>query len=383
MTVRRIKGAWWVDFRFNGVRYRRKSPIDTKRCALEYERRLRQELLDDNNFEKNKEENETSEEPTEQKQAMSVSEFAKEFINIYARTNNKPSEVESKEMILKNHIIPFFGHLALDEINSRVVERFKAEKLAPRRKGKKLIPGLTAKTVNNHLTVLHKMLTVAEEWQIISHVPRVKWLKTPEAEFDFFDFEEAERLRQGADGEWRTMITVALRTGLRLGELLALRWDDVDFVAGKLKVRHSVARGIIGTPKNGKSREVPLSAEAKAELSAHRHLRGEFVFCDKSGKLIPKTGCKWPLWRACKRAGLRRIGWHALRHTFASHLAMRGVPLKAIQELLGHATIEMTMRYSHLAPAVLRDAVAQLDQSGNFGHQMGTESELTRRAMAK
>jgi site-specific recombinase XerD len=62
----------------------------------------------------------------------------------------------------------------------------------------------------------------------------------------------------------------------------------------------------------------------------------------------------------CKRAGLRRIGWHALRHTFASHLVMRGVPLKAVQELMGHATIEMTMRYAHLSPDVRRSAVQML-----------------------
>jgi site-specific recombinase XerD len=73
--------------------------------------------------------------------------------------------------------------------------------------------------------------------------------------------------------------------------------------------------------------------------------------------MFTKNECKHPLWRACERAGLRRIGWHVLRHTFASHLVMRGAPLKAVQELLGHATIEMTMRYAHLSPDTRRDAV--------------------------
>src|SRR5712672_1495501 len=73
-----------------------------------------------------------------------------------------------------------------------------------------------------------------------------------------------------------------------------------------------------------------------------------------------------PIWRACKRAGLRPISWHVLRHTFASHLVMRGVPLKAVQELMGHATIEMTMRYAHLSPDVRRSAVQLLDH-GNAG----------------
>ncbi len=77
--------------------------------------------------------------------------------------------------------------------------------------------------------------------------------------------------------------------------------------------------------------------------------------------MLKKNECKHPLWRACRRAGLRRIGWHVLRHTFASHLVMRGVPLKAVQELMGHATIDMTMRYAHLSPHVAREAVKVLD----------------------
>jgi len=77
--------------------------------------------------------------------------------------------------------------------------------------------------------------------------------------------------------------------------------------------------------------------------------------------MLTKGECEHPLWRACRRADLRRIGWHVLRHTFASHLAMKGVALKAIQELLGLATIEMTMRYAHLSPDVRRGAVKLLD----------------------
>jgi integrase len=122
---------------------------------------------------------------------------------------------------------------------------------------------------------------------------------------------------------------------------------------------------VVGTPKSGRAREVPLSPETVKALKQHRHLRGELVFCTDAGRMFRKNETKHPLWRACKRAGLRLIGWHALRHTFASHLTMRGVPLKAIQELLGHATIEMTMRYSHLSPEVRRDAVIMLDRHCN------------------
>ena len=355
MAARKMKGAWWVDFRYEGQRIRKKSPVDNKRGAEEYERKLRQQLLD-GTFGK--------EEACNEKEMPTIEQFAVEFLTTYARTNNKPSEVLAKEIIFRRHLIPALGKLRLDELDARTIERYKADKLEA---------GLHPKTINNQLTVLRRMLAIAAEWQLLEHVPKVKWMKAPPPEFDFLDFHEAERLIKAADDEWRSMITLALKTGLRQGELLALRWDDVDLVTGRLVVRRNVVRGIIGTPKSGKQREVPLSPSAVKTLKGHRHLRGELVFCDESGAMLRPSECVWPLWRACKRAGIRGVRWHALRHTFASHLVMRGVPLKAVQELLGHATIDMTMRYAHLAPVVHREAVAHLDRAIPAGHLMGTE----------
>lgn len=279
-------------------------------------------------------------------------EFSREFVENYATPNNKPSEVESKQAILKLHLVPTFGALRLADIDGRRIEAFKAVQ----RKA-----DLSPKSVNNQLAVLRRILAVAHEWGVIAAVPKVTWLKAPKPEFDFLDFEEAERLLAGADPAWRPMILVGLKAGLRQGELLALRWEDADLVTGRLLIRRAVARGKIGTPKSGKGREVPLSAESVRALMSYRHRKGELVFCAENGRMLRKGECKWPLWSACRAAVLRRIGWHVLRHTFASHLVMKGVPLKVVQELLGHATIEMTMRYAHLSPAVSRDAVALLD----------------------
>jgi hypothetical protein len=93
---------------------------------------------------------------------------------------------------------------------------------------------------------------------MLSVLPPIKWLKAPAGGFDFLTFEEADRLIAGAESEWRAMIIVALRTGLRHGELIGLRWIDVDLDAGRLVVRQAVSEGVIGTPKNGRMREVPL-----------------------------------------------------------------------------------------------------------------------------
>jgi hypothetical protein len=116
---------------------------------------------------------------------------------------------------------------------------------------------------------------------------------------------------------------VALKTGLRQGELLALAWDDIDLVAGRLVVSRNLSRGEITTPKNGKTREIPLGDDVLAALKRHRHLRGDVVFCQEDGSMFTKGETKHPLWRACKRAGLRRIGWHVLAYPCVNGLVVR------------------------------------------------------------
>ncbi|MFL5274388.1 MAG: tyrosine-type recombinase/integrase, partial [Anaeromyxobacteraceae bacterium] len=117
-----------------------------------------------------------------------------------------------------------------------------------------------------------------------------------------------------------------------------------------------------GPPKGGRNRKVPLSEEAVAALKAHRHLKGPYVFCETDGRRLTHSRTKDVVPAACRKAQLaKRLTTHGLRHTFASHLVMRGVSLMAVKELLGHESIEMTLRYSHLSPDVKRDAVKLLD----------------------
>jgi integrase len=375
MSVRRDKrfGTWfyrkWVrtpdgrKVRIYGTPKAEGLP-ETRAGAEEAERRAITRVLDTGEVKKP---------AIEKKEVPTVREFHEVFLAA-SRINNKPSSVDSKEKLLRVHILPRLGDLRLDQVTYAIIEDFKIAlaqrpintdktymevKIAP--KSKRL---LSAKTINNVLTVLRRMLVVARKRGLIESVPEIEWLKSAKPEFDFLDFGEAKRLLDAADGEWRTMILVALRTGLRHGELIGLRWEDVDLVAGRITVRQNVVYGQVGTPKSGKPREIPLGDDVKAALKGHRHLRGPLVFCDMSGRLLSTVETRGPLWRACKRAGLRQIGWHALRHSFASHLVMRGASIKAVQELLGHSSILMTMRYAHLAPEVVNETVRLLDGVG-------------------
>ena len=343
---------WCIDVQFrhpNGrvQRIRRSSPVNTKRGAERFEHEIRATLLAGTYT--------TEEEsPDLCTQVPTLAAFSRDFIQSYAVANNKPSEVKAKRMILRRHLVPFFGQMRLDHIGPREIEQFKSHALAR----------YSRKTLNNHLTVLRKLLVVASEWELIEAVPAVKWVRSPKAGFRFLDFQEAEHLlaTSKVEPEWHAMILLALRSGLRQGELLALRWSDVDRRSCQLTVARSVWEGMVGTPKNGRTRRIPLSAATLQVLASLR--RGQLVFAQEDGSMLTPGLCRAPLTRAKKRAGLAALGWHDLRHTFASHLAMRGTPMRAVQELMGHGTIEMTMRYAHLSPHVLQDAVELLEARG-------------------
>ena len=191
-------------------------------------------------------------------------------------------------------------------------------------------------------------------------IPEVEWAKVTKPEIEFFTHEETERILEAVDEEWLPMILLAVRTGMRRGELLGLDWEDVDLEQRKIHVRKSFSGGHLTTPKGGRARAIPLSPQVISTLSKVKIGSGP-VFRDEEGNRLSKGKLRWPLFRACDRAGLARSRWHKLRHSFASQLVMRNVPLKVVQELMGHTTIEMTMRYTHLSPGVTSDAVALLD----------------------
>lgn len=371
----KVQEAWWVDVKYQHPsgrveRIRKASPINTRRGAEEYERQIRHALLT-GTFGK---ENSAGRVPT-------FGEFVPRFLT-YSENNNKHSSVVTKRQILDDHLIPAFGNTPLDAIGPAEIEDFKAamrkkpsgaraRKEAPTRAALRKRKGtgvklLSLKTINNVLAVLHTLLEVAKEHKVIAHVPSVKMFKTEKPDFDFLTFEEAERLVAAAEPQWRTLILLDIKSGLRQGELIGLQWGDVDLQRGMLQVRRAIWRGVTGLPKGGQARTVDLPASAVEALKAHRHLCGPYVFCQPDGQPLTAGKMKQPLLRALRRAGISRehgaIGWHDLRHTYASHLAMRGVTLKAIQELMGHATIEMTMRYAHLSPEAKASAVQELDR---------------------
>lgn len=351
MSVYKRNNKYWVAFRYNKRRYRKASPDNTSSGAKAFEALLRQRLA----------KGESIESPTKKDEKISnFQDFSKKWLDVYVKTNNKKSEAVNKESILRVHLVPFFGKKLLSEINGLDVESFKA---------KEIKAGLSNKSINNFLIVLSRCLKVAVEWGVIKDAPKIKLLKVQAQKFDHLSEDECKRLLSSCDDFLRDMVVVALKTGLRFGELVALELKDVDIVNRQLTVKQSLYRGVIGSTKTNRIRFIPLLDDVSDILQLRANKNGH-IFTRDDGKYLSHAMCINWLRQACQKAGLRRIGWHTLRHTFASQLAQRGISVIIIQSLLGHSDIKTTMRYSHLTTSVTRDAVLQLNNS--IGHNMAT-----------
>lgn len=297
--------------------------------------------------------------PERPREVPTLAAFAAEYLSRCDATN-RPQYARKKARILSVQLLPTFGAMRLDEIGARTIDAYRATRAKD----------VSAKWINEAVGVLLHVLRTAHTWEVTTAVPKVKPLRTMQPEIEHLAPEEQDRLVAAATKAgtpWAAMVVTALRTGLRLGELRGLRWRDVDTTAGRIVVRVAADEcSTLHAPKSGKPREVPLGDDVLAVLKRHRHARVH-VF-DDDGAILSPGQCRKALDRIVRQAGLGPMGWHRLRHTFASELVQRGATMRAVQDLLGHGTMAMTVRYAHLSPDARRDAVRLLDR----GHSLGT-----------
>ncbi|MBP8131997.1 MAG: site-specific integrase [Candidatus Hydrogenedentes bacterium] len=273
----------------------------------------------------------------------------------------------------------------LADINVWLVEKWRH---------KRLEEGLKPATTNRLIAYLKSALSRAVEWNLLDETPlrRVKSLREDNSRVRFLDPDERQRLLQALDrrdeqlkeerdnhNAWRRergypetpdlrgnafadylkpMVLLSLNTGLRRGELFSLEWSDINLDGKRLTVRAAATKG-------GKTRHIPLNQTALDVLRRwHAQSDGEgLVFRN------PRTDGRfthiYTAWEnLLNEAEINNFHWHDMRHDFASNLVMAGVDLYVVKELLGHSSITMTERYSHLAPAVMAAAVAKLDMKG-------------------
>ena len=338
------RGGWDVDINVllaTGDRYRERRKLNasySKTTARDWGERRERELLLSG--------------PSIRREVPTVEAFAPRFIEGYARANRqKPSGVAAKESILRIHLIPELGSRALDTISNEQVQRLKLR-----------LHDKSPKTVNNVLTVLNVLLKQAIEWGVLDKMPcSIRLVRVPRSDAAFHDFEAYERLlaeAQTIDSRSYLIALLGGEAGLRAGEIVALEWADVDLDRRQIRVQHSDWRGELTSPKNGRIRFVGMTERLAAALRQHRHLRSRRVLCTNEGRPITRQGA-WSRVRYAAQRARVPTGAHILRHTFCSHLAMQGAPMRGVQELVGHQSLAMTQRYSHPSPSAL-DATIRL-----------------------
>ena len=343
------RGAWYGQWWLGGRRLKRK--VGPKRLPgtrdgltrRQAEARLRSLIAD------------TRAAPTEGR--VTLADASEAYLrHVEHVMGRKPTTVQDYRIMLRRHIGPFFGDRDADRVTADDVAAYMHAKRRA---------GLTAKTVSNHLIFLHGVFkhAVKRGWAQTNPVAAVDRPRThsPDPDIRYLEMSEVEALLRAAPDDTlgpteRVLYLAAAVTGLRQGELVALGWRDVDWSAGVIRVRRNRTRGQWGTPKSRRSsRAVPMLDRVAAELERHfgrSAYQGDddLVFCHPhTGNPYDASKIRSRFKAALTRAGLRDVRFHDLRHTYGTHQAAAGAPLRSIMEWMGHRDHSTTLRYADYA----------------------------------
>lgn len=346
---RNQRGKWTADIHYRlpgqsqrSIRKQIVSPVQTKLGAELYGRQVLASMLDGSFF---------NPQPA---RVPTLSEYAPIFLSNYAHLRNKPSEVERKGYCLRLYLRDL-ATIPLDAIAESHIEALKVSLLAC---------GLSRGTVNGALATLSKLLQYAKRCKVITcDLPIIERFPQVAREVKWLTRNQCTALLTALAPPWRAIAATAIYAGLRIGELLELRWSDIDFEQRLIRISRSCYRGRVGTPKSGKSRTIPMCDPLAAQLRAIypraiAKSANRLVFCHDDGSRLGRTASDRALKRAFRTAGLLGIGWHTLRHSFGGQLASAGISLLQIANLMGHADVKTTLIYAHLSPQSLSTAVS-------------------------
>jgi integrase len=306
---------------------------------------------------------------------QTVKQFLEYWLEDVHRSTVKPSTYLTYRTILDNHIFPALGHIQMQKVTQAQVQSLYTRKLKE---------GLSAKTIRSIHGILHKAFDDAVRWERLSRnvCDTVSLPKVTQHEIQPLTLEQAQKLLEAAKGHrLEGLLTVALATGMRRGEILALKWQDVNLEGKSLYVRHTVNRltglGYVETePKTSKgARQVVLPeflvdvfkqqrvCQNEARLKAGSTWQDrDLVFCNKYGGYLEPTKLLKKFRTLLVEASLPSIRFHDLRHSAATILLAMNVHPKVVQERLGHSRISMTMDiYSHVLPSMQQEAVDKLN----------------------
>jgi integrase len=295
-------------------------------------------------------------------------EYLERWLADSVRDTVRATTYESYAYLVRTYIVPSLGRIKLKALTPAHVQRFYREKLDS---------GLAPRTVQYLHTLLRKALKQAVKWGLIPRnmTDAVDAPRPAKKETKYFSFEQVKAfLKVALEDRFWALYVLAFSTGLRRGELLGLRWEDLDLERGVLRVRRSLTPDgkSYNQPKSGKGRRsVQLTTGAVEALERHKMKQDQEKAClgslwQEQGLVFPSSigtpfnPSNLPLLR---RAGLPEIRFHDLRHTFATLMFSNGEHPKIVQEILGHAQITLTLdTYSHVLPSMQDGAVSRLGE---------------------
>ncbi|MGB3480337.1 MAG: tyrosine-type recombinase/integrase [bacterium] len=334
-------GVWYLDYSLNGKRVR-KSIGRSKKLALEALKAKETDIIRGKHL------------GVKQCKEILFDDLCQEYLN-FSKANKSKSSYRRDTVSVKNLMGSFKG-LPVLEVTAQDMERYKNMR-------KEMV---SPATINRELSCVKHMFTKAVHWGYLNDntLRTVTKFREPPGRKRYLRDEEIERLLYCCADHLRPIVITALNTGMRKGEILGLKWSDVDMINKAITVKFS---------KNHESRSIPINDELYATLIKlpNNSNGSDFVFLGKHGVPIRSIQNAWE--RALKNAKINDFRFHDLRHTFASKLAIQGVSMRIIQELLGQKTILMTMRYSHLSNKTLRNAVDKLASSSYNDTEFGTK----------
>lgn len=315
---------------------------------------------------------------------LTLAEFLRQWLTDYAKGNVAPTTLQRYEETIRVHLVPGLGHVRLTRLNPQFIQSYLT---------KKLESGLSPTTVLHHHRLLHEVLRHAVKWGLIVRNPTemVDPPRRERKEMHVWDEEQVRLFLAEAkrSSPYYPLYLAALMTGMRQGELLGLRWQDVDFVTGRATIQQTMYR-LAGSKKEGRKtqilfktpktplsrRSLPIPDVLVAELrrvreqqAEHRSLFGghyedhALVFCQPNGKPLRANNIvRRDFKRVSKRAKVPTIRFHDLRHCHATLLLKQGVNPKVVQERLGHSTPAFTLSvYSHVLPGMQEEAIKDLE----------------------
>lgn len=302
----------------------------------------------------------------------SLEDFAKEYLT-YVRDTVKKRSWKRDELCIR-HLIDFYKGRILSDIKAQDVDDYKVVRL------NRVSPA----TVNRELEVLRHLFNLADRWNRFfgkNPVSRAGLLPLNNKKERILTLDEEKRLLASCDPYLRNIITTALYTGMRKGEIITLKWDNVDFESGLITIDQT-------NSKSKKTRRVPINSTVRKLLLGQRlkSAGNEYVFLSsKETPYLRQDSLNRAFILALRKAKIQGLRFHDLRHTAATRMIELGGSIVAVKEILGHSTLDMTMRYAHPNES-LRTALEGLstcfsdplgDQSGDHGNLLSGEGNVS------